>query len=282
MKPAAVVIGDMDLVRPLGMAGITCIAAGPTGTETRWSRYCRGSVTLPNLWSDPHGAVDVLVDFARNQSVKPVLFYQKDPSLLMLSRFRDVLARWFDFVVPDANIVEDLVDKDRFSRRALDLGLAVPDTIIARPGIDAPPVAALPFPVIVKPVLRSRPLETWRPIAGGAKAVLCTGRHDLDRLWARTEVQGVPLTIQEYIPGDGLASSATTHSLTTQARWWESSAVGRSGPCPSSLVSPPLLKSPISREFGRWVWRFSDRLISPGWRKSISKRPPTVISTSWR
>jgi predicted ATP-grasp superfamily ATP-dependent carboligase len=45
-------------------------------------------------------------------------------------------------------------------------------------------------------------LETWRPIAGGAKAVLCTGRHDLDRLWARAEVQGIPLTIQEYIPGD--------------------------------------------------------------------------------
>ncbi len=201
MEPIAVVIGDMDLVRPLGLAGITCVAAGPTGTETRWSRYTRGSLDLPDLWNEPEQTVEVLIEFARRQDQKPVLFYQKDPAVLTISRFREELGCWFDFIVPDRDTVEDLVDKERFRQRLQELGLPAPISVVATPGSNPVP-SDVRFPVIVKPVLRSRPREAWRPVAGRAKAVLCRTRAELCEIWARVEVHDVPLTVQQYVPGD--------------------------------------------------------------------------------
>jgi len=201
MEPVAVVIGDMDLVRPLGLAGITCVAAGPTGTETRWSRYTHGSLDLPDLWDEPEQTVEVLIEFARRQDQKSVLFYQKDPALLTISRFREELGRWFDFIVPDRDTVEDLVDKERFRRRAQELGLPAPISVVATPG-SSPVPTDVRFPVIVKPVLRSRPLEAWRPIAGRAKAVLCQTHAELRELWDRAEIHDVSLIVQRYVPGD--------------------------------------------------------------------------------
>lgn len=204
MRDAAVacVIGDMDLVRPLGIAGVTCVAAGPTQTETRWSRYTRGSVDLPDLWNEPELTVEKLTSFARERATKPVLFYQKDPAVLTISRFRHELGQFFDFVVPEATLVEDLVDKDRFQRRAGSLGLPIPPGSVITGGESTALPQEIVFPVIVKPVLRSRPLETWRPVAGGAKAVLCGTAGELAALLNRPEVEGERFNVQRYIPGD--------------------------------------------------------------------------------
>lgn len=201
-RPVACVIGDMDLVRPLGIAGVTCVAAGPTQTETRWSRYTRGSVELPDLWEEPELTVERLISFARGQDRKPVLFYQKDPAVLTISRYRHELGQYFDFVVPEATLVEDLVDKDRFQLRARSLGLPIPEGSVVTGGGSMTLIEGIAFPVIVKPVLRSRPLETWRPVAGGAKAVLCGTTGELAALLNRPEVEGERFNVQRYIPGD--------------------------------------------------------------------------------
>ena len=37
--PLACVMGDMDLVRPLGLAGIPCAAVAPAGAPPRYSRF---------------------------------------------------------------------------------------------------------------------------------------------------------------------------------------------------------------------------------------------------
>jgi predicted ATP-grasp superfamily ATP-dependent carboligase len=201
-EPLACVIGDMDLVRPLALAGIRSVAAGPTGPETRWSRHTAGFIELPDLWDEPEAAVDALIEFARTQEVAPVLFYQKDPAVLAISRHRDRLARHFRFVVPEAQLVEDLVDKERFRELAMAEGLPVPPTVIGTAGTDPAPVGEVPFPVAVKPALRNRPNETWVPVAQGQKAIRCDRPGDLSDLWGRPELRGVVLLVQQYIGGD--------------------------------------------------------------------------------
>lgn len=200
--PLACVIGDMDLVRPLALAGIRCAAAGTTGPETRWSRHTTASVDLPDLWEEPEAAVDALVDFARAQTDKPVLFYQKDPAALAISRHRDRLAHHFRFVVPEAGLVEDLVDKERFRRLADDANLPVPATVVGTAGVDAAPLKELPYPVVLKPALRNQPNETWVPIAQGRKALRCDGPTELSELWSQPDLRGVTLLVQQYIAGD--------------------------------------------------------------------------------
>jgi D-aspartate ligase len=200
--PLACVIGDMDLVRPLGLAGVRCVAAGPTGPETRWSRYTSGSIELPDLWEEPDLVVEALVEFASAQESAPVLYYQKDPAALAISRHRDRLARHFRFVVPEAGLLEDLVDKERFQRLAREVGLPVPPTVTGTVGVDPAPIHDVPFPIAVKPALRSRPNDTWVPVARGQKAIRCERAADLENLWERPELDGVVLLVQQYIGGD--------------------------------------------------------------------------------
>jgi predicted ATP-grasp superfamily ATP-dependent carboligase len=146
--------------------------------------------------------VERLISFARRKDAKPVLFYQKDPAVLTISRYRSELEEFFDFVVPEAELVEDLVDKDRFQMRARSLGLPVPAGAVLTAGSSMVLPEDVVFPVIVKPVLRSRPLETWRPVAGGAKAVLCGTAEELAVLLDRSELRGGRFSVQRYIPGD--------------------------------------------------------------------------------
>ncbi len=201
-RPLACVIGDMDIVRPLGMEGIRCVAAGPRGAPPRWSRYTEDAIDLLDLWDEPEQMVDRLVAFARTQPVPPVLIYQKDPAVLAISRFRDVLEPWMRFIVPPAGLVEDLIDKQRFHRRAVELGLPVPKTVFGHAGSEAAPVDEAPFPAVVKPVLRRRPQQTWKPVARGAKALLVDDAEQLRSVWTRPELRGTLLVVQEFIPGD--------------------------------------------------------------------------------
>ncbi len=73
-RPLACVIGDMDLVRPLALAGIRCAVVAPPGAASRYSRFTQ--VVLP--WADPWERafvvpdptlVEELVDKARFQAL---------------------------------------------------------------------------------------------------------------------------------------------------------------------------------------------------------------------
>src|SRR6266446_1845327 len=116
--PLACVIGDMDLVRPLGLAGIPCAVVSPPWAPPRYSRFSRAVLDWIDSWEQPEELVDRLMGFGATQSDRPVLFYEEDGDLLLISRYRDRLAKVFRFVVPEPTLVEDLVDKARFQALA--------------------------------------------------------------------------------------------------------------------------------------------------------------------
>ena len=203
-QPLACVIGDMDLLRPLGLANIPCAAVAPPGAPPRYSRFTRAVVE----WADPSdesGAlVDKLIHFARGQSKKPVLFYEGDWDLLLISRHRGRLASYFHFVVPDGALVEDLVDKARFRTLARTLGLPVPPSTQVHTASADPDDVDLAYPLILKPLTRRT--ATWRPIftelnQSEAKALEVRSREELTELWPRLASSGVELLAQELIEG---------------------------------------------------------------------------------
>ncbi|CAN5363740.1 hypothetical protein BH20ACT22_BH20ACT22_15570 [soil metagenome] len=203
-QPLACVIGDMDLLRPLGLANIPCAAVAPPGAPPRYSRFTRAVVE----WADPSdesGAlVDKLIHFARGQPQKPVLFYEGDWDLLLISRNRDRLASYFHFVVPDGALVEDLVDKARFRTLARTLGLPVPPSTQVHTASADPDDVDLAYPLILKPLTRRT--ATWMPIftelnQSEAKALEVRSREELTELWPRLASSGVELLAQELIEG---------------------------------------------------------------------------------
>ncbi len=193
----ACVLGDMDLVRPLGLAGVRCAVVGPPGGATAHSRFTERLIPWEGGCDD--ALVDRLLRFGAAQPDKPVLYMEEDAHLLMVSRHRDRLAAVFRFTLADGDLVETLVDKGRFQALAERLDLPVPRTRRLRPlpGSEAPDLD-LRYPVIVKPLTRRPP---WDEIEGLGKAIRLEGPEELRALWPRLIPVGIDLLAQELIPG---------------------------------------------------------------------------------
>ena len=198
-RPLACVLGSMDLVRPLGLAHIRCVVAARPGAPPRYSRFTDGRLDWTDPWRHPDVLAGTLIAFGAAQAESPVLFYEEDGDLLFISRWRAALARAFRFVVPDATLVEDLVDKERFQQLAARANLPVPQARRVDPVAERPGELGLRFPLVLKPLTR-RP-ASWDPVAGGAKALRVDTPPDLASLWPRLAAAGLPLLAQELVAG---------------------------------------------------------------------------------
>ena len=196
VAPLALVLGDLDLIRPLGRAGIRCAAVVAQGDPARFSRFVRAVLEPLDHWTEQAAFVERLVDWAQRQPERPVLFYQTDGDLLMVSRHREALAQAFRLVLPDPDLVEDLVDKARFARLAERLDLPVPRSRLVR-GDDVTSVVDLRFPLVVKPLTR----QALAQLQLDAKAVQVGNEAQLRRLQQRLEGSGLDLLAQELVPG---------------------------------------------------------------------------------
>ncbi|WP_448202481.1 carboxylate--amine ligase [Azospirillum sp. sgz302134] len=198
-QPLACVMGSMNLLRPIGLAGIRCAAVATPGAPTHYSRFTDHVIPWNDLGKDQDRLVERLVAFGASQPERPVLYFEDDVQLLLVSRYRDHLSKAFRFVLADAQLVEDLVDKTRFQRLAERLDLPVPATRRLRlTASDAPPDLDLNFPLIVKPATRGR---AWVAMGEAAKARQIDSAEELRALWPHFAAAGEDLLAQELIPG---------------------------------------------------------------------------------
>ena len=197
-RPLACVMGDTDLVRPLAQAGVPCVVVNAENHLVAYSRHTRTLIPGLDAWNQTSALVERLLDFARVQDAKPVLFYQADADLLLVSRHRGRLAEGFELLVPDAELVEDLVDKARFHRLASQLGLPVPKSMVIS-AQKTPEAVELTFPVVVKPLVREE--AVWSVIGSHEKAILFESWEQLRERWPRFAALGADVLVQEVVPG---------------------------------------------------------------------------------
>jgi predicted ATP-grasp superfamily ATP-dependent carboligase len=198
-QPIACVLGDMDLIRPLGLAGIPCAPIAPPAAATTFSRHAVARIDKVDQWEQPERQVEILLRFARAQAQPPVLYYQADAPLLMVSRHRDRLREGFRFVIADAKLVEGLVDKARFRELAGQLDLPVPRSRWLLADTKGEDLTELEFPVVVKPLTRNT--ERWAAVGGPAKAVRLNRPEDVRPLAARLAASGMNALVQELVEG---------------------------------------------------------------------------------
>jgi D-aspartate ligase len=194
----ACVLGDTDLLRALGLARIPCVVMAAPGEPARYSRFARAVLDWVDAWERPEELLELLERFAAAQATRPVLFYEEDRELLLISRYRERLSRLFRFVAPDPVLVEDLVDKGRFQALARRLDLPVPAARVLNPSVDSIPLD-LQFPVALKPIVRRG--DQWTPIGGAAKALRLDSPLALVSNWPRLAAAGIPVLLQQLIPG---------------------------------------------------------------------------------
>jgi D-aspartate ligase len=195
----AIVMGDIDLVRPLGLAGVRCALFGLPDERARFSRHVEEVLPWIDHWRRPQEVVRALVAFASQQPHPPAVFPQTDGDLLAISRHRELLAGAVRHGLAGAELVEDLVDKERFAALAARAGLVVPRTRRLDPGSGRGPADLdLRYPLVVKPITRRH--DRWAALSP-AKARHVATAAELDVVWQALQHDGPAVLVQEAIPG---------------------------------------------------------------------------------
>ena len=202
-----VLLGGLNLVRALGLAGIQAVVATSDEEEPALhSRYCTLGVMLPP--PEPHDARVAAIAaigerLAGLYGRRIPLMYGSDDALELIYANRERLGRHFLFMVCEPEVAESLIAKDRFQAFAEARGIPVP-RMLAWEGDGEGSLAACTGPVVVKPRAKRdwhHSLLCQRLFDGDGKAiVLADGKAALAHsVVAHYRDQ---LTFQEYIPGD--------------------------------------------------------------------------------
>jgi len=192
-------MGSLELLRPLGRAGLPCVAVSAPGTPPTFSRFASDVVLWTDFWSDQERLIATLLEHAGAEAVAPVLYYEQDSQLLLLARHHARLAGAFRFVLADPELVLDLVDKARFCALAMRHALPVPAARIIRPAEGACESLGLRFPLIIKPLTRS---DAWDATGAAGKAVQVADAATLRALWPLFAATRMELLAQEMVPGE--------------------------------------------------------------------------------
>ena len=194
----ACVMGDMDLLQPIAMTGIRCMVVTRAGVPSLYSRFAQTHMQWDDFSQNTEKLLGALIRFGAAQNEPPVLFYEEDAQLLFVSRHREQLAQVLRFVVADAPLVEDLVDKARFQALAQRHGLPVPAARRFHPVALEPSALDLAYPVIIKPLTR---LDRWNEACGLRKALAAESADALRRLWPQLLAMNIELLAQELVAG---------------------------------------------------------------------------------
>lgn len=202
-RPLACVWGSMamDLMRPLGRAGIDVAVVTKRDEPEAFSRLTRALIETTGHSEPDQHVLDHLIEFGQRQSSPPVLFYTSDKTLLLTSRFRERLSESFAFVIPDHGLICDLIDKARFQALAERLSLPVPRaSLLPSEGPEPPPELNLRFPVVLKPASRLDYMR-WATLESRGKAFHVASEKELLLLWPRLAANGIVAVAQELVPG---------------------------------------------------------------------------------
>ena len=204
----------LGALRLLGRAGVSCYGVDNCGRPPAyWSRYCRQGTCLPSSATDDD-ILKVLDDFSARAPLTPVLLPTSDRFVRLVSSRRAQLDSGYQLLLPDHELIEDLLDKQRFAQCAEVGGGIVPRSVMLQGLGELPSIARdLGLPIIVKPACKEH-----RGISGIPKVILLEREEEiaatLDRFAA---CNSVPLLAQEYIPGDDLQQVSVAVCLGRQA-----------------------------------------------------------------
>lgn len=159
MKNKAVVLGanyyiGLSIIRCLGIHGIPVVAIDYSrkGTYGFHSKYCSETLIGPNSKEDPEGLVQFLIDYAKKQDEKPVLFPSADGYVEFIDKYYSDLSKYYLMNQTEKRIHTKVMDKGTLHLIAKEHGVLVPETIeIDDENFEEKIETVIKFPCIVKP-----------------------------------------------------------------------------------------------------------------------------------
>lgn len=202
MPPAAVVLGDLNMLRCFAGTDVPVVVAATDPHDvTLASRHARQSTIIAPV-TEPERALDELAALSAQFAERPVLFYGSDAQLLFISRNRARLALAYRFRMPSAELVETFVDKHRFGAFAIERELHVPPQIGGRGASPGAVMATVGLPCVLKPNCHIGWFEhAALRVNGPRKAIVCTTEDELRAAWDEVASLVPDFIVQRYVPG---------------------------------------------------------------------------------
>ncbi len=152
MKPAVVLgmrINGLGVVRGLGRQGIEVYGIDKEELLSFSSKYCKRKYIFPDPVVYPEECLNQFLKLGNNLGDKAVIIPTNDSYVAFISRFRSELSERFLFNIPDASIIESILDKTKQYQLAAKLGIPVPKTISPK-HIDDLKEDDVSYPAIIK------------------------------------------------------------------------------------------------------------------------------------
>lgn len=198
--PVALIVGmeenGLGVTRPLSRNGISCIALATPW----WSPACRTNsckVIHASAWTR-EAFLDELTKIGMTLASRAPLLITKDEPVLWISEVREELSRYYAINLPDRETVNLLMDKQRFTRLALEQGWPVPKTWFVNGHEDlSAQMERIVFPCILKPAVRNSEFRKNSSI----KAWRISNKDELRHIYETVAQWEKEVVIQEWIEG---------------------------------------------------------------------------------
>ena len=201
-KPNAIIVGldgmnGIQTARILAGHGIPVIAIA-----TDPEHYCcRTKVCERILFADTasEAFIETLEALGPQLSEKAVLFPCYDMNVLLISRHRHRLEKWYHVILPAPEVVEMMMNKDSFYAYAQENGFPIPRTRFLQSRADAEQAAEiLTFPCALKPPVSAVP--EWEKQCK-LKAFRVSDAEELLAIYDCYHTLVGSLIVQEWIEG---------------------------------------------------------------------------------
>ncbi len=188
----------LGVIRALGMKGVPVISVSYGDSDMgHVSKYVRESIIAPHPEKHEKRFVQLLLE-CHARFGRSVLIPADDSTLMVVSRNRKMLERYFIVACPDYGVTEKVVDKKNTYALAELLGIPAPKTVLPHTPAELLAFAAVVgYPCIIKPCLSHVYYELF-----GFKAVKADDEAVLLDAWKKATAAGIEVMLQEYIPGD--------------------------------------------------------------------------------
>ena len=167
------------------------------------SRYFDEVHVVPNGRDEPERLFQRVVEIAREQSTKPVIFPTRDFDILFLHEYREALEPFVLLPQAAGSPILRMMDKLELAAVSMDAGISTPRTVSCR-SLDAieREALALQFPVVIKPrfAYQWRRKGHWEQV-GAQKAIIARTPSELQETYRRVESVTDEVILQEYVPG---------------------------------------------------------------------------------
>jgi predicted ATP-grasp superfamily ATP-dependent carboligase len=143
--------------------------------------------------------LDKLIELGKNADDKMTLLIAQDEVVQIVSDNRDELEKYYNFVLPDRDAVDLMMDKTRFHPWAREHGFLVPESHIVGTKEELEhALDTIRYPIILKPLCRT---PEWMAQSNGNKVYHLANKHEIHDINFDLLEAAPKLLLSHFVPG---------------------------------------------------------------------------------